>query len=213
MFAGCNIIFSLEEKLGVPPEISRYSNHAFLFQTWPINNTWNTYPQFQPDPGMLNARLRCFTWSFGSWSSVLCSLFKVSGSFLGSNSCGASGWRRMRCDLFLKVPADMFDLVRCHFICLQLGFNCYICLTDKHNVFIVFPVVIWNGFNMFQPDMNKNGSTLWSDAASGLWYKATDLSSPSDQGNLSWLHRNDRNFLQSLNSFIPLVYSWGFNAF
>ena len=34
----------------------------------------------------------------------------------------------------------------------------------------VFTVVIWNGLNMFQPNMDKKGPTLWSDPQERFWH-------------------------------------------
>ena len=45
--------------------------------------------------------------------------------------------------------------------------SCDVTFTSVFRQNRVFTVVIWNGLNMFQPNMDNKGPSLWSDTASG----------------------------------------------
>ena len=76
----------------------------------------------------------------------------------------------------LHIPTDItFVLVRCHVLRLELGCHFCMCVSNEIIRNQVFTVLNWNGLNMFEPNMDKKGSTLWLDVASGVLQTVEEL--------------------------------------
>ena len=149
-----------------------------------MEDQWFSQPLFCSLSGGLSLSMLIYVWHFSSaawmtrWSPKETASVKplrpftwTRGQLLGPTSLVRALVTRAvhYYHLVLNIPTDItFVLVRCHVLRLELG--CYFLDLFSNEIIRneVFTFVNWNGSNMFEPNMDKKGSTLWLDVASGV---------------------------------------------